>query len=604
MAAGNENITVWEVTRRLFGKLKQKDIRQAMLTANRLDRETVMSIGLVLERHAAERPDVLALKYADRTWTWRQFNAWANRYASYFAARQVGHGDTIAINLENRPECVVAVCAANKLGAVAAMINTTQRADALRHSFSLVKPKLVIVGEEQLDAMSTIPDDIGQFSGRLLYLADGSDEPAPEGYIDLEMVSMDLDDTNPSSTMNVRLKDPCFHIFTSGTTGLPKASVMTHYRWYRAALVVGKVCLEMNDQDVMYNCLPLYHNAGLIIGMGASFGSGGAFAISRKFSASRFWDEVIALGATRFSYIGELLRYLLNQPPSEKDRAHRVRGIMGNGLRPDVWDEFKERFAIERINEFYGASEGPSGFMNLFNFDKTCGWAPDGYAIVEYDVDADEPVIDGKGRMQKVKKGGTGLLLLEVSDKNPYDGYTDSAASEKKLFRDVFRRGDVWFNSGDLIRYQGAGHVQFIDRIGDTFRWQGENVATTEVEAVINHFPQTEDAVVYGVQVPGCDGRCGMVSFTPKNGAPMNWAALAAHLRKGLPRYAVPRFLRINTAQDITGTFKHQKAKLKKEGFDLAQVDGEVYYLPPKAETWMPLTPQAQAAIEAGEITL
>ncbi|MGH8458875.1 MAG: AMP-binding enzyme, partial [Nevskiales bacterium] len=323
-------------------------------------------------------------------------------------------------------------------------------------------------------------------------------------------------------------------------------------------------------------------------------------AIGEKFSASGFWDEARQYQATVFVYIGELLRYLLNQPPRPDDRQHQVRMIFGNGLRPDLWDAFKTRFGIERIYEFYGASEGNNGFVNLFNFDRTCGWSGFGWEIVAYDLDADAPIRKPNGRLQKLGRGNTGLLLFEVSKTLPFDGYTDREATEKKLLRDVFKKGDCWFNTGDLVKHQGSGHVQFVDRLGDTFRWQGENVATSEVEAVINAWPQTADAVVYGVQVPGRDGRCGMVCYTLKPGQQLDRAGFAAHLQKLLPKYAVPRFLRVHGEQAVTGTFKHQKVGLKNQAYDLSQIHDPVFYLAPGAASWEPLTRELKQAIDAG----
>lgn len=327
-------------------------------------------------------------------------------------------------------------------------------------------------------------------------------------------------------------------------------------------------------------------------------------AVGRKFSASGFWDECRQYDATAFAYIGELLRYLLNQDPKANDADHKVYKIFGNGLRPDIWDEFKSRFGIHRIHEFYGASEGNNAFINLFNYDKTCGWSAKGWETIAYDVDEDTPKLCAKRKFEKTGKGETGLLIFEVSDRFPFDGYTNKEASEKKLMRDVFKKGDCWFNTGDLVRKLGFGHIQFVDRVGDTFRWQGENVATTEVEAAAIKFAQTEDAVVYGIEIPGRDGRCGMLSYTVKQGEELDLTGLARHLQAKLPKYAVPRFMRVEQVQEVTGTFKHQKTKLKKQGYDLEQIAEPLFYLSPAASTFVPLTPEIVAEIEAGTAKL
>ena len=181
--------------------------------------------------------------------------------------------------------------------------------------------------------------------------------------------------------------------------------------------------------------------------------------------------------------------------------------------------------------------------------------------------------------MQKVGVGDTGLLIVQITEQNPFDGYTDAQASEKKILRDVFEKGDAWFNTGDLVILQKHGHVQFGDRIGDTFRWQGENVATTEVESVIMKWPEIEDAVVYGVTVPGRDGRCGMLYLTQKDAGKLDLDGLAAHMRDKLPAYAVPRFIRIGQKVDVTGTFKFQKSKLKNAAYKVDEVEDALYLL-------------------------
>jgi acyl-CoA synthetase (AMP-forming)/AMP-acid ligase II len=427
---------------------------------------------------------------------------------------------------------------------------------------------------------------------------------APDDVKDLDALAADRVAANPTTTADVRLRDPCFYIFTSGTTGLPKASVMSHYRWYRSAVSMGRLALRLSPEDVLYCCLPFYHNNALTLAFGAALVCGSTLAIGAKFSASRFWDEVRRYDATAFCYIGELLRYLLNQPPSAKDREHRVSAIIGNGLRPDIWDAFKSRFGIGRIHEFYAASEGTNGFINVLNFDRTCGFSPTGWALVAYDVDADAPVRDARGRCRRLGRGATGLLLTEVSEKMPFDGYTRREDGEKKLMRDVFRRGDCWFNTGDLMRSQGWGHVQFVDRVGDTFRWQGENVATTEVEAVATAWPQIEDAVVYGVAVPGRDGRCGMLSASLRDGEALDAAGFAAHLRAQLPKYAVPRFLRLRIRQELTGTFKHQKAQLKRQGYDPLACSEPVWVLALDDPAWRPLTSGLKQDIDTGHVRL
>ncbi|MBV8063188.1 MAG: long-chain-acyl-CoA synthetase, partial [Nevskia sp.] len=391
------------------------------------------------------------------------------------------------------------------------------------------------------------------------------------------------------------------YIFTSGTTGMPKASVMTHYRWLRGMAGLGQMTMRLKQDDALYCPLPLYHNNALTVSWGAVLGAGCSLALGRKFSASRFWDEIRRYDATSFCYIGELCRYLLNRPATPEDREHLVRLIVGNGLRPEIWEQFQQRFGIEQIYEFYGASESNLAFVNAFGLSRTAGFCPMPFAIVEFDAEEEKARRGGDGFLRKVKRGEVGLLVTEVTDKAPFDGYTDKKASEAKLLRDVFKKGDVWFNTGDLVRDQGWRHIQFVDRVGDTFRWKGENVATTEVEGALNAFPGIEQAVVYGVEVPDCDGRAGMASLSCADGA-FDGAALAQHLHNRLPAYAVPLFLRLRAEQETTATFKYRKVDLKRAGFDPGQTAEPLYLLLDPQRGYEPLTQELYARIGRREL--
>ncbi len=568
-------------------------------------RDSVLSIGGVLEENADRHGDRLALRFDDEKWTYHQFNQQANRYAHALRAAGVGKGDVVSILMENRPDVLFVVAAAVKLGAVAGMINTAQRGDVLRHSFGLCRPAACVIGTELAEAFAEVRDDLDVAPERTWFVPVDESAEVPESGIDLRRSAAGLSSANPETTGDVRMADPAFYIFTSGTTGLPKASVMSHFRWVKAMAGTGLIALDMQPDDVLYCCLPLYHNNALTVCWGAAMANGSALALARRFSASRFWDDIRRHDASVFTYIGELCRYLMAQPPSLLDREHRVNRMMGNGLRPDIWKAFKDRFGIERVLEFYGASECNIGFLNIFNFDETVGFCPAPYAIVAYDVENDAPVRDRRGRLRRVRTGEVGLLLGEISDLAPYDGYTDPEASEKKLLRDVFRKGDCWFNTGDLMRDQGWRHAQFVDRLGDTFRWKGENVSTAEVEEVLNQHPQVEQAAVYGVQVPHADGRAGMASLVcnvPHDH--FDFAALHRLVGEKLPKYACPLFLRFSGGHEVTGTFKLRKAGLKEEGFDPASVSDPIYVLLPGSQCWHPLDEATRRQIDEGVVRL
>lgn len=566
--------------------------------------DRIDSIGLRLQRIAASAPDRTALIFEGRRWTYAEFNVWANRVADVLRQCGVARGDRVAMLFDNRPEALVCAAAAIKLGAVAAMLNHHQRGEVLAHSIRLTGARVLIsadiaAGEEVLADTGFAPGDAATSGWDFLWCGG---EPAPAGWQSLDNRLQAASGLNPPETATVTLREPCFYIFTSGTTGLPKASVMTHYRWTRGMAGLGIAAMRLRPDDVFYCCLPLYHNNALTVSWGAVLGAGCTLALSRKFSASRFWSEVSETGSTAFCYIGELCRYLLNRPAAPADRRHGVRVIVGNGLRPEIWDDFQQRFGIERICEFYGASESNLAFVNGLNVQRTAGYCPMSFAIVSYDADADQPVRDAQGWMRKVPKGGVGLLVTEVSDSAPFDGYTDKQASESKLLRNVFKRGDCWFNTGDLVRDQGFRHIQFVDRVGDTFRWKGENVATTEVEAALNQFAGVEHAVVYGVQVPGCDGRAGMAALTLADASEERLLALAKHLDASLPAYAVPLFLRLREEHETTTTFKFRKRELQREAFDPEAVDEPLYVLATRADGYQPLTSARYRDIESGSL--
>jgi fatty-acyl-CoA synthase len=381
---------------------------------------------------------------------------------------------------------------------------------------------------------------------------------------------------------------------------MPKASVMTHYRWLRALAGFGGLGLRLHSDDTLYCCLPLYHNNALTVAVGSALNVGATLALGKSFSASRFWDEVIAADATAFVYIGEICGYLLNQPPKPTDRRHKVRVIVGNGLRPAIWEEFTERFGIERVCEFYAASEGNTAFVNVFNMPKTAGICPTPVAFVEYDPESGDPVRDDRGRVRKVPTGKPGLLLSKVSNFQPFDGYTDADATEKKLVRNAFRDGDVWFNTGDLMRSQGFGHAAFTDRLGDTFRWKGENVATTEVEAAVSSDPNIEECTVFGVEVEGAGGRAGMAAIQLREGAEFDGKSLARSVYDHLPGYAVPLFVRVVESLEYTSTFKSRKVDLREQGYG-PDVKDPLYVLAGREEGYVPYYHEYPEEVKEGK---
>ena len=560
---------------------------------------TQQSVGAVLEKNAELHPDAPALLFEDRRWSYAQFNSWVNRLAHALRGAGVKAGDTVALLMENHAATLACVAALAKLGAVAGMLNPNLRGDALRHSVRAMNPARLAVAGECVEAFADVAAD---WTGPApFWLSGHGDGACPAGWNDLAALADKASARNPASTGKVDLSAPLFYILTSGTTGMPKASVMSHRRWLRSMGGMGQLTLRLKPGDVLYCALPLYHNNALTVSWSAAMGNAAALALDRKFSASRFWDRARHYEATAFAYIGELCRYLLAQPPSPRDREHRVVACIGNGLRPDIWKTFKTRFGLERICEFYGASEGNMVFVNSFNLDETAGYCPFAFKVVECDTDSAQPRRDAKGRLVEVARGGVGLLITEVTDSAPFDGYTDARAGESKLIRDAFKKGDCYFNTGDLVRDQGWRHIQFVDRLGDTFRWKGENVATTEVEAALRS-AGFEDCTVYGVAVPHADGRAGSAALCLTG--ELDGAALAQKLSAQLPAYAVPVFLRRVAAIETTATFKARKQSLRDEGVDPARVKDPLYVLLDRARGYEPLTPAIWERLEQGQLRL
>ena len=561
------------------------------------------SLGRMFEIRASQHPNHCFLHYEDRQYTYQAFNQWSNQICHYLSSQGIKSGDTVALMMENRPETLACVLAITKLGAIVSMINTTQRDDVLIHSLTTMPSKMAIIGEECIEAFTHIKNNLGQDSqSQHFYMADGTSKPAPNGFIDLSLASKDQATSNPESTKKIQMKQTAYYIFTSGTTGLPKASILTHFRWIKAMGAFGLSAFRIRKDDVYYVCLPLYHNNALTVSWASIVGAGATMVLARKFSASRFWDDCRHYGVTAFCYIGELCRYLLNQPEKDNDRNHNVRVIGGNGLRPDIWMKFKKRFAIPQIMELYGASECNIAFVNNLNLDMTAGYCPMSFNVIKYDIEQDSPVLNKEGFMIPVAKGETGLLIAEVTKRSPYEGYTNTKANKSKVLNNVFKKGDTYFNSGDLVQKQGYKHVAFVDRLGDTFRWKGENVATTEVEEVANQFPQIQNSVAYGVQIPHTDGRAGMAAITLNTPLhEFDIKGFTHHIKSKLPNYAVPIFIRIRPTQEITGTFKYKKGTLKSDGFDFESFNEPVFVLLPGQSQYQAIDNQLNGELKQGK---
>ena len=566
--------------------------------------EDERSLSSVLARTAARHPTRPAIKYDDVVVTYGELDRRVDRMANALRAAGLEHGEVACVLMENRPELLVVVAAATRLGASAALINTNLRQGALRHALRCAPARVFVVGDELRSSFDAVADELPETGrpGARLWVSDTLPAVVPAGWVDLLAQASRSPPGRPYVSRAARMGDPAFYVFTSGTTGLPKASIMSHRRWIGAGLMFGEACLALRPGDTIYAPLPLYHNQAITLCWSAAVRCGAAIAIRRGFSATAFWDDCRRFDATAIAYIGEITRYLVNQPRQPGDRRHGVRCAVGVGMRPALWGEFKRRFGIEEIFEYYSASELNAGFFNLLNLDRTVGFCPTPWALVAFDTDTGAPVRGADGRMIRLRRGDTGLLVTRVTNRAAFEGYTDPEATRAKLLHDVFESGDTWVHTGDLMRNIGFGHLQFVDRVGDTFRWKSENVATTEVEAVVAAEPSVSEAAVYGVRVPHTSGRAGMAAVVPCEA--LDRDALLRRLRSELPDYAVPRFLRVTQQLQTTGTFKHQKGALRRDGFDPGRVADPLFVWLPDTDCWTPLTVDVFGRIQRSEVQL
>jgi fatty-acyl-CoA synthase len=563
--------------------------------------DSAIVISDIVEGFARARPQSPALLYLDTTVTYAELDAGANRYARWAMGQGVKRGDAVALLMENRPEYLFAWLGLMKLGAIAALINTNLRGQPLAHSIGVSAARHLIVGAELADNYTEARPLIA--TPPIAWITGGK----AEGTEDLDAVlgGVPPDGVDASVRDGLTAKDIAFYIFTSGTTGLPKAANFSHLRMlYMMYGFAGG--LDAHAADRMYNVLPLYHTAGGVCALGPALTTGGSVVIKRKFSVHEFWDDCCRYQPTFFQYIGELCRYLLNAPPQAHERDHKLRAITGNGLRQEIWPAFQKRFAIPKIIEFYGATEGNVSMLNYDGKVGAVGRIPSYMRnimttrIVRFDIEKEIPVRGADGFCMECppNEAGEAIGKISLEPGKTFEGYTQKTDTQKKILLDVFEKGDAWFRTGDLMRRDALGYFYFVDRIGDTFRWKGENVSTNEVAEALDVIPGIHEANVYGVAVPGADGRAGMASLVV---APtFDPATLADRLAGNLATYARPVFLRLQPEMEITGTFKLRKVDLVEDGFNPQTIADPLYVFDSAAERYVRLDSARYAAILSG----
>jgi len=556
------------------------------------------------EERARAHPGRPFLLFGDRSVSYGDTNAEANRVAGALRAAGVGRGDVVALVMENRPEFVSTWLGAAKLGAVTALVNTNLRGSALRHALDTTGAKRVVCGSECLAGLRTQGDDVARrFAVWVARDPEGPDAEPPPGAEDLRALAaaQPSEDPDPSLREGLRAGDDLFHIFTSGTTGLPKAARLSHMRFLGVGDGMSAIA-GYGEDDVLYCVLPLYHGAAGMVVVSCALSQGARIALRRRFSASAFWDDVRRHGVTGCQYIGEICRYLLARPPRPDDRDHGLRVMMGAGLGPDIWEAFQQRFGVERILEGWSSTEANTSLINLDGVPGSVGRIPfpeiHNARLVRYDVETGSHPRDARGFLVECGPGEVGELLGAIPDlpdsgAGRFEGYTSAEATEQKILRNVFAEGDAFYRSGDLLRRDEEGYFTFVDRVGDTFRWKSENVSTQEVALALGGFPGLVVANVYGVRVPGHEGRAGMAALVLEDPAAFDGEALFAWTAERLPAYAAPLFVRLAREADQTSTFKLRKVDLQREGYDPAQVPEPLFVRDEAARAYVPLTSEA-----------
>ncbi len=563
-----------------------------------------VTLPLLIDRLAQQYDAAPALLSTEAAFSYLELAVRSRQYARWGLAQGLKTGDVVCLLMHNCAEYLPVWLGLTRLGVIVALINNNLAGDALAHSINIVAPRAVIVGGEAAPLLAAIR---GRLSPRCRVFGRGTEEFAP---LDPELDQFGGDELPPSEYEPPPIGATALYIYTSGTTGLPKAARVSHYRimqwsqWFAGLL-------DTRPGDRMFNCLPLYHSVGGVVATGATLAGGGAVVIRARFSASDFWRDVRDQGCTLFQYIGELCRYLTNSPHQDIETAHSLRIACGNGLRPEVWEPFQRRFKIPRILEYYASTEGNFSLYNCEGHPGAIGKIPTflahrmTVALLRFDVDSGEPVRNAEGFCERCAPNeageAVGLIPPAASDLGGrFEGYADEEATARKVLRNVFKTGDAWYRTGDLMRRDENGFYYFVDRVGETYRWKGENVSTAEVLTALTASRGVLDGVVYGVTVPGADGRAGTAALLVD--ADFDLGAFRADVAQRLPAYARPVFVRLLSSIEATGTFKPRKQDLLQAGFDPAGTQDPLYFDDPRAKAYVPLDAALFAEISAGKV--
>jgi fatty-acyl-CoA synthase len=567
--------------------------------------QPLRTLPVLIEELAEARADAPALLSDRECLSYRGLAEQANRYARWGLEERLAKGDTVCLLMPNRPEYLAIWLGLTRIGAVTALLNTSLAGRALAHCINVAEPRIVIVAAELVDAFASARPHLAAQAD--VWQHGAGDAALPR--IDRAIERLSGARLAEAEGRPVRLEDRALYIYTSGTTGLPKAAVVSHHRVMRWSQWFAGM-MDTGPGDRMYDCLPMYHSIGGIVAPGAVLVRGGSAVIREKFSAREFWTDIARWDCTLFQYIGELCRYLVKAEPHPRERGHRLRLACGNGLRADIWNAFKDRFAIPRILEFYAATESNFSLYNAEGEPGAIGRIPAFLtrqlptALIAFDVDRGEPVRAADGFCIRCSANQAGEAIGRISGgaAGAFEGYTSEGDSQTKILRDVFEPGDAWFRTGDLMRRDARGFFYFVDRIGDTFRWKGENVATSAVAEALAEYPGVLEANVYGVEVPQTDGRAGMAALVVDDGFEL--AGLRPYLEARLPGYARPLFLRLCAAIEVTATFKPKTSDFARAGYDPRPTGDPIYFNDGERGAFVPMDAELFERIQSGQVRL
>jgi citronellyl-CoA synthetase len=586
---------------------KEKDFAARALTANEeILKENNQSIGTHIEQNAEKIPDKTALFYGDDSWTWNEFNRECNKIANYFLEKNLKPGDTIALMLENSPETLLFLSGLNKIQGISALININQKKQALVHAFTTVNSKYIVVDGDTLSSFTEIVDQLPLKRENIFVV--NNPKNIPHDFIDLpdEIESKSISIANPNTTFNSILRETIAYIFSSGTTGLPKAIIMYNLRFFTQTISTAICTGKLTQEDVIYITMPLYHNVAIGIQWTAAVLTGAAVALRKRLSASKFWDDVRKYKVTFTMYVGEVLRYILNQPESENDRKHTLKKISGLGLRKGIWEKFQSRFGIEEIYEFYGLTEGAGGALNVVGVPGMIGRKLEqNLELAKVNQETGELYKDQNGFCIKCKVGEIGMALNELNEDILFTGYKDKEKTKKKYLFDVFVKGDKYFNTGDMLKLHEDQWLSFVDRFGDTFRWKGENVSTLEVENILNSYKSITGAAVYGVTIPNTGaGKAGMASIKLHLSVKFDIDDFSKFVLEVLPGYSIPVFVRIKKELEVTGPYKIKKVNLRKEGYNIEKIIDKIFFWDSTIKKYIPLDSGLSQKINDGKIKI